>query len=232
VNTPPPLPVSNTPNRSSKKGLNKALVVIILVVLAFFSFLGYRIYGFIQYVKEMPRVSEPGHTEFRIANKSIIRNDGKVAKGNNTRAEALARDYSEHFAVLRESFFTESDDSAFSLSKGEMLTYCHLREDSCIFLVHVPQLRNFTGDAKSSIVDLAWHCANTVLKGNKVPGDMQLALGVKGLMSYEAILIGKLDVDGEPLSGLDIRESGIASQKLFYPFFAPIIEDKKAEPQR
>ncbi|MEA3208789.1 MAG: hypothetical protein QOE70_1846 [Chthoniobacter sp.] len=207
----------------SKKGALPKWVVILLVIgVAFVGFLGFRVVQFVKYVREHPRQAAPGEAEFREANRQIIANKGTAAFGNNREAIALAQEYSRKLKALREVFFTKGKDDAFSLSKGELLTFCQWNGDSCVFLVHVPELRRFESDAKKSLTDLAWMSAHVVLQAKGGPPPKTVAVGVKGALLYEAILIGDLlsnpAPDGE---GVKQRGSGITEEKLFYPFFAP-----------
>ena len=86
--------------------------------------------------------------------------------------------------------FSEGKKDAYSISKGEFLTYCQLNADSCVFLVHVPELRRFTIDAKKSMCTLAWANAQSILKARINSPPRTLAVGVKGAVLYESIMIG------------------------------------------
>jgi hypothetical protein len=199
------------------------LKIVLLLVLAFVAFLGFRMVQFVSYVREHPVQESPGQAEFREADRQIIANKGTVAFGNNREGISLARDYSTSMKLLRENLFTAGKKNAFSMAQGEFLTYCHLNTTNCVFLVHVPELRRFTGDAKKAMADLAWNNAQSVLKANLGSPPKQIAVGVRGALLYDVILIGefvpepkgdedgiKTRIDGAPLQAL----------RVLYPFFA------------
>src|SRR5438128_11922561 len=61
---------------------------------------------------------------------------------------------------------------------------CHLNTNACVFLVHVPELRHFTSDAKKTMGDLAWINAQSVLKAKVSSPPKQVVVGVKGALLY------------------------------------------------
>jgi len=198
------------------------LRIVLVVVVAFCAFMTFRVVQFVSYVRTHPTQKPPGQLAFEEANRQIISASEGVAFGNTTEARALAVEYSKTLKILRESFFTEGNKNAYSLSKGEFLTYCHLQGDHCVFLVHVPELRRFVKDAKGSLADLAWMNAQSILQTKLARPPKTLALGVKGALLYDSILIG--DYVSEPTNapggdGIKTRASGMEGMKLLYPFF-------------
>ncbi len=170
-----------------------------------------------------PRVLPPGEAEFRAANRRIIRSEGeRAAFGNTPAAEELARRFSTTLAQARKKGFTAGDDSGFSLSKHRFLTYCRLNADSCVLLVHVPELRHFTPDAQETLANLAWVIAHKMANEAGLPPGGQLVVGVKGMINYEAVLIGGFSNRESPLDDIaqDKRGFGLEKNRLFYPYFA------------
>jgi hypothetical protein len=164
----------------------------------------------------------PGQTAFDNANRQIISGREGVAFGNTSEARALAQEYSKTLKILRETLFTERNKNAFSIAKGEFLTYCHLDRDHCVFLVHVPELRHFVSDAKGSLADLAWMNAQSIIQTKLVHPPRTLALSVKGVLLYDSILIG--DYVSEPTNapggdGIKTHSSGLNGMMLLYPLF-------------
>ena len=175
----------------------------------------------VRHSREHPRQAAPGEAAFRAANKQIISNKGTTAFGNNSESIALGNDYAKGLKILREGFFTKKNDEAFSITKGEFLTYCQLNKDSCVFLVHVPELRRFTAEAKASLSELAWINAQAVLKANLAQPPATVVVGLKGAVFYESICVG--DFVSNPSTegdGIKSRGSGVEGLKLLYPFFA------------
>ena len=226
---PPALPPQPQPELPKRRGMPLIAKISLLIAVVVASFIAFRVVQFAKYMKEHPRHAVPGELEFREANRQIIGNKGTVSFGNNGEAVSLASDYSKSLKILREGFFTEGKKNAFSISKGEFLTYCQWNGDSCAFLVHVPEFRRFTSDAKKSLTDLAWMNAQSVLAASKQPPPKTIAVGVKGAVLYETVLIGNFVSDPQKGDGIITqRASGISGTALLYPFFA--VKDKSTKP--
>jgi hypothetical protein len=220
---PPKIPQLRPPPVLTKQKRSPLVTIVLLLAIAFGGFLVFRMVQFGLYLREHPMQAAPGQTEFREADRQIIANKGAVAFGNSSEAIALAKDYSASIKILRENLFTKGNKDAFSMSKGEFLTYCQLTTNACVFLVHVPELRHFTGDAKQTMVDLAWVNAQSVLKAKLRSPPKTVVVGVKGAFLYDGILIG--DFVLEPSRGNDgikTRSDGATLQgmRVLYPFFA------------
>lgn len=210
-----------------KGGCRKIFFIAAIVVVGF---LAYRTYQLVNHMKENPRVDAPGEAAFRAAEKSIVRNDGAGAYGNTKEAKVLAGKFSRQMGILREEFFTAGEKGDFSLTDGVFLTHCNLVKDHCIFLVHVPQLRHFTDDAKKSMAELAWMSANHILAEAGYPNTTKLAVGVKGVINFGAIYSGIPDGDGEHLSGIQSKAKGLSDKRrLFRYFHEPPIEQPGQE---
>jgi len=225
---PPPIPTP--PRPKSRLPLVIALVLGVVVLVASPFVVGLFLAGL--RLNSNPSSATSGEAAFREANRQIIANRGTVAFGNNPEAITLARDYSRSLKILRDGFFTEGNKNAYSMAKGEFLTYCQLNGDACVFLVHVPELRRFTRDAKESLTELAWINAQAVLKAGTSPPPSTVAVGVKGAMLYEAILIGDFVPEPQGKSdGIKTRGSGIQANELLFPFFAVEDETPREEPK-
>lgn len=214
IKEPPPIPV----RKRSSPWIWGVLVVVFCVA----GFVGFRVVQFVEYMRAHPRAAQPGELEFREANKEIITGEGNKWFGNNADARALAEEYSKSLKTLRESLITKGDPTAVGSLEGDFVTYCQLNEDSCVFLVHVPELRRFTDEAKRSITDAAWMNAQAVIQAKVKPPPKTVVVGVKGLLLYEAIMVGDYVAKPEPdKDGIATRGSGLQDMELLYPYFAP-----------
>lgn len=163
-------------------------------------------------VKGTPK---PGQAEFEAANRVIGRHDGENAFGNSTLAKTTAEGFSTLLATARAVMFTGADEKpgAMSLTDGEFLTYCRLNADSAVFLVHVPELRRFEGDAKRSLGELAWLTAQEAVRDAGVSDDDDgLVVALRGSAVYGPILIGKVG-DEPPAASEGTRD-------VLYAYFA------------
>ncbi len=159
-----------------------------------------------------------GKAEFDAANRKISSTSGgRSAFGNTDEAEQLALKFSTDIHTLREAFFTKRKSKPLvSLSDGKFLTYCHLDENACVFMVHVPDLRKFDGDAKQLLADLAWETGQEVLRSLEKP-PAKLAVATRGALLYDEVLIGDFIADGESADdGIRRRDGGKES---LYEFF-------------
>lgn len=162
------------------------------------------------------RPKKPGEAELWAAETFIRNYESSESSGNAPNAVAFADQFSRSLRVSRQFMFTEGKAGSMSLSKGRFLTYCFMREDSAAVLVHVPELRRYTDDAKLTLEEYAW-CLATSYVASKHPEVKKLALGVKGPLDYSAIITGHVN-DKEPLKGIEIRHP-LTSTEPFWPFF-------------
>ncbi len=132
----------------------------------------------------------PGKAAFKEANRLIDMDKGKTAYGNTPDAEKLAADFSEAVMQGREmGVEKKKKKSVISLSHGKFLSYCRINPDSCVFMVHVPDLRNFTSEAKKFMVGLAWTVAREMVSDLR-PLPQKLVVGVRGAFLYEEVVEG------------------------------------------
>jgi len=115
-------------------------------------------------------------------------------------------------------FFSEASKSASSASGDVFFTWCELRDNRCIILVQIPDLRRYKGEAKDAMCKLAWMNAN--LATNKfIPNQDKLALtvGVRGFLLYERVMSGAPGKEpSESIEGSDGKE-----RLRLYELFAP-----------
>ena len=110
-------------------------------------------------------------------------------RGNSPEAIQLAQQFSNKLKEISDEAFTKGRRPLIQLSQGEYLTYCELHEDRCLFLVHVPSYRKFTGDAKQSLARIAWMVAQHTVS-DKLPANAKLGVGLRGVLMYGDIMVG------------------------------------------
>lgn len=143
-----------------------------------------------------------------------------AAHGNSEEAKKLAQEFSDALLRLRDENFTGGNDKGMKLTRGMFLVCCELNPGSCAFVVHVPEFRSFTKDAKEGLADLAWMSAQETAAKHIGPQG-ELAVGLKGVMFYGAVMTGTCD--SEPLN----RDVGEIAEK--DPLIAFLTKMKKAE---
>ena len=189
--------------------------VAALIALAVGGFVVFRVVRLVQYMRSERSVPRPGEAGFRAANAQIHVNRGTKAFGNTPEAVELARAYSEAHKAMRESYFEGGRRGELAAAKGEFLVYCQLRQDACVFLVHVPELRQYTGEAKDALRTLSWRAAQSVLGANGASGDRELLVALRGAILFESILAGRSQ--GEPV----VYTDGMRELRRLYPYFQP-----------
>lgn len=163
---------------------------------------------------------QPGEAEFRTASSKIMSYSSTAAFGNSKEAIEMASAYSDALKNGREVLFKGGKESKLAFAKGHFLVYCELRGDRCAFLVHVPELRQYTSEARKIQADFAWLLARSILRKNYPNKEMKLAIGLRGAVLYGPVLVGQLAADdkdeSEPTKSLD----GDGHKAELYPFFA------------
>jgi hypothetical protein len=166
--------------------------------------------------------SDPGVAMFEAANSQIDSHQGTVAFGNNLKAIAAAQTFSSTMKTIRDVAFSGGKPGGLSASKHEFLTYCELRDDECIFLVHVPELRRYKSDAKDSMGEVAWRLAQmSLLKSGAGHPDMKLHVGLRGIALYDRVLSGVYVPNAtKDNNGLRSTERGGRPEKILQAVFA------------
>lgn len=172
-------------------------------------------------------------TKFELAEDSIrsMRGD-QIGFGNTEHAKELAAALGERMKVLRDAAFSSKAKSEFSLSGGEFLTHCEMTENTCAFIVHVPQFRKFDDKAKVALNDIAWVVAQSLLANTEFPEGGELAVGLKGIALYDDIRIGqhvKEWPDEEEKPGLKRRGLESRELKRFFPEPKPVPVEEASE---
>jgi hypothetical protein len=163
--------------------------------------------------------ASPGKGAFEEANGLIAMDKGQEAYGNTPEAEKLAAAFSAMVKLGRQMGIQAGKKSTISLSKGKFLTYCRINADSCAFMVHVPDLRKFSQEAKEYIADMAWAVAMKSASQLQ-PQPKRLAVGIRGAFLYDTVIEGHLvaeDKDSE--EGIEQRHPGGSPEKYLAAFF-------------
>ncbi len=178
---------------------------------------GYKIY---EARRNMP--AKPGVAEFRAANRRIGA-QGTGDSGNTADASQLAVQLSKSVSVLRNLNFEQSKEKSFIDENDPFRTYCDLRDDQCVFLIHVPELRRFGADAQKSLAQVTWLSAQGLLeKSGKGKSGMRLAVGLRGIAAYSCVLTGRY-TSGASDTNTGIAETydGFGCERQFESWFAP-----------
>ena len=205
-----------------KKGCLISIGSLILVVIAGIV----TIWSLATQYEKQPK--QPGEAELWAAEAFILAYESSESSGNTPEAVTFADQFSRSLRVSRQYMFTEGKAGSTSFTKGRFLTYCFLRDDSVAVLVHIPELRRYTDDAKLTLEEYAWGLATSYVS-SKHPKVKKIALGIKGVLNYASIITGVVD-DKEPLKGIEVRHS-TTSTKPLWPFFLTPEEQSESGPR-
>jgi len=156
----------------------------------------------------------PGHDEFHEANRQIMIHNGPTAFGNVPKAVELARVFSDAQKAARATLFEGGKRGDLSLAKGEFLTYCRLSDPACVFLVHVPEMRQYSADARETLRTLSWAMARRALRDKGLTPD-RLVVALRGAVLFDSISIGT--PDGQPT----VHAGTLVDSTMLYPYFRP-----------
>ncbi len=183
--------------------------------------MGFRIFQLVNHIRNHPATNTPGLEQLTAAMKSITSVSDGAAHGNSAEALALAKQLSDDLLKIHDGMFVGGKADSAKLTKGTFLVFCQLNEDSCAFIIHVPEMRHYTEDAAESLAQLAYDDASRILDSVKTPGVKQLAVATRGVVLFSTVLIGDYVPNSEQPStrAKKAEFEGPVARPLF-PFFA------------
>ncbi|MBK8038474.1 MAG: hypothetical protein IPK22_15295 [Verrucomicrobiaceae bacterium] len=206
---PPPLPTTGP-----SKGFVWALVLMIGIPLL------YTVAK--DQWKKMGQSKQPGNSAFHSANLLLMGKSKGIAHGNTPEAKVLAEVFSQTLKEARKMGVESRKSPAIvTLTGGEFLTYCHLTPESCVFMVHVPDLRKFAPDAKDFIAEAAWRTGLAITRED-LPSLRNLCIGIRGVMLYDRAIYG---VSGNAAGATTLHRTEVKgdseAESVLQRYFAP-----------
>lgn len=166
--------------------------------------------GAIGVVGSGPRApTSPAEAAFSRAQRELNTADAVAAHGSDAAATAAGVAFAERMDLLTKLAISGDHDHGVDV-------YVHRAGDAAVFLVEVPDLRKYAPDAKKAAVEMAWSTAQVAARELE-PRPSRLVVGVKGLVLYEDVVVGRL-VDA------DAEQDGIVrhgKREDLVPYFAP-----------
>lgn len=201
-----------SPVRKPRAALKLALALVALAGVLAVGFVGFRLVQFASYIRAQG--AAPGEEAFRAANRQLHLYRGAATLGNTAEAVELAATFARIQGGLDESPTATREDGAPSVTKGGPMVYCECHLDSCAFLVHVPGLRGYDGDAKRALHESAWRAARMAVSEQRPGRKTNIAVALRGAVLYESIQVGAST--GSPV----IYGDAMREMARLYPFFA------------
>jgi hypothetical protein len=156
---------------------------------------------------------QPGQVAFNEANHRLTNNNKQFVFGNGPVAEQLATSFNLRMKLMLKLAFKGSGAS--KSVDDDIITHVHLTDDTVIFLVNVPGLRNYKEDAQGTLLDVAWTMARGRLERLEPATDRKLAVGLRGVLLYGAAAFGPASAEKPETR----TNTGVINQEDFYPFF-------------
>lgn len=176
----------------------------------------------VQYEKEHPELAQASAALTQIETE-VMSYRGNEGLGSSEQSRVLAKQFALGLQAGRQVFFTGKDDSKLSFTQGHFVTYCSLSAQRCVFIVHVPQLRNYTSEAETAMSEMAWRFAVELLRTQKIEVK-ELAVGTHGVMNFGKILIGQPSPTGDALLGVKQRTT---DGHALFPFLTGVTPSTK-----
>jgi len=174
---------------------------------------------FMRAAKSSKESGERVVSAMNVAERLIGSDSQGVAHGNTAEAKVIAEELSRSLLMMDALIIERSEKQGISLSGGKYITYCHLAEGSCVFLIHVPGYRKFTGEAKDILREAAWITVQNVVGEfpESVPVGSDLGMGLKGVILYGAVVTGTVSMGEESLALIKYSGNNQGVLKRFFP---------------
>lgn len=169
----------------------------------------------------------PGEAEFERANDAIMSESiAGGPRGNTPNAEERAAKVAAILEELdRQLFSGQNRFKAMSMT-DHFLVHCQRSPDGVAFLIHVPQFKRYQDDVRDTLLDAAWAAAAAATEDLKWKGPVRLGVGLRGTVSYGAVMIGIAGGEKE------FEMGEVVDPAKLYPFFVtPAEPDVKAATQ-
>lgn len=199
-------------NKPRKK--NRAVVLILaILILGLGLYIGKFVFDVGGDVKQAAaKVKVDAQTDVSLqrlieAEKLVGSDENGAEHGNTTQAKRIALQYSVFIEELRKELFTQGKIRQITFGSGAFDTYCRLNKNSCAIIVNIPQLSDFTDEAKADLQELAWAAAVVTLEQYAPEALENLAVGIRGSLVYDVVLVGNREGIQERLSHSEGRKT-------------------------
>jgi hypothetical protein len=164
----------------------------------------------------------PGHREFESANQFMSRSNTTAGNGNTESAKEAGLSC----AHMMQAWM----DGASSDSPKNITAWCELHPNRVLFLVRIPDLRQYADEAKDEICLAAWYASQIAARDLELAPDAEIAVAVRGLALYDRMMTGVVvpatgDEDEEIEAALKpaIRKTDhrVTGSKKFAGYFVP-----------
>ncbi|HEY1169768.1 MAG TPA: hypothetical protein VGH19_00235 [Verrucomicrobiae bacterium] len=203
----------------------KIQIAFFTIAFLFAAFIGYRAVQFRAYMQNNSLAKDPGAEAISEAAKLIMSSRQGIAHGNTPEAKSLAEELSQMMKQARQEVFTGGNPDSIDmklLTKGEFIVFCQLNQDSCIFLIHVPEMKRYETEARKELVNIAYVSAASIMDKAGKRDVRKLGVATRGSILFDSAILGDYEhKSGNPFKGMNkVAEVGVMIPS-FNPYFAP-----------
>jgi hypothetical protein len=171
-----------------------------------------------------------GETQFKAAD-ALIDND-KIhdeANGNNPEAVALANRLVPALAEKRMPGVVAIAQNDFDKNDGKFLVFCQLNKDSCVFLIHVPNISVASEETQTEIARQCYAVARGIMAQSSAKNISHVIVSLRSWAAYKITLEGNDPPGAElALDKLEPMHTYSSGATDLYPYFAPQPAEKSA----
>jgi hypothetical protein len=133
---------------------------------------------------------DPGERALRDADWKLDKATGEQSLGNSPQAYAMAVEVNDFCKNLGPLITKMGGPPGSGSADSRCVTYVEARPDKVCFLVHVPNLRQFSKQNVESAAGLFWQSARITAKKSYGRDDLKVAVGLRGSMLYGGVAVG------------------------------------------
>lgn len=159
----------------------------------------------------------PGKAEFKAANDQIDKYETDIGFGNSPEAKAIAMTFAVEAKKLDEEYFSGGSPDIIDSTKGNFLTYLHIKNETAVFLIQVPEFKQYKDGVREDLIELMWDAAETSIREAQRADITTAIVALRGRALYGGLGIGTV---GEE-DASTVEEGYSISKRKLYPYFAP-----------
>ncbi len=152
--------------------------------------------------------------------------DFRISGGGNNGFSPAEREAAKTFATMAEDLRNVNIEKSSGPGPGVLnrvrnagdshgfVSYCKRRGDQVVFLLRVPELRDFEHDAKILMAENAWMAGLIAIAGMSEPRPTQMVVAIREFINYDCMFTGTKLTSELLESGLDNKDRTLRNKAL------------------
>ena len=175
------------------------------------------------------QATKPGYAQFSQAKSFMTGSTSSGSQGNTPAAREAARSFATLMQRFRTEAITENKPSKTTTRHDDIITWCEVHGDRCLFIVKVPDLRHFDAGAKTALGEAAWFAAQICAAKLGLANNANLAVAVRGSLLYDRMITGRhmadilpdsSDLENRLRKSIQQTKTGGSFEDELIPYFA------------